>query len=248
MIKTDKLNYSIKDNSILRDISISMYKGDIISVLGPNGAGKTTFIKLLRKFLKATSGEINIYNKNIDDFNNKELSKLISYLPQTTKAISCTVKDCIMLGRKPHMKFFPSQEDYIKCKNIIQNLQLEKYKEKNILKLSGGELQKVLIARSLVQESPILFLDEPINHLDIKNQLDIMNMTKEITRQRDISTIIVLHDLNLALKYSNKILLLKNGEKIFFGSKEKLSSEILSKAYGVDIKLINYKNEKKVIY
>ena len=248
MIRTKNLNYKIKDANILKDISMDMQTGDIIAILGPNGAGKTTFIKLLRKFLKLDRGEIYLDDKSIEDFNNKELSKLISYLPQTTKAISCSVKDCIMLGRKPHMKFFPSNEDYKKCENIIRNLGLKKYKEKNILKLSGGELQKVLIARSLVQESPILFLDEPINHLDIKNQLDIMNMTKDITAQRKISTIIVLHDLNLALKYSNKILLLKNGEKIFFGSKDKLSSEILSKAYGVQIELIDYKNEKKVIY
>ena len=146
------------------------------------------------------------------------------------------------------MRFFPRKEDYQKCEKIIEELHLQKFRKKNVLNLSGGEFQKVLIARSLVQEGDILFLDEPINHLDIKNQLEIMGITKKMTKEKKLSTFVVLHDLNLAFKYADKILLLKNGENIFFGEKEKLTQEILSKAYEVELSLIDFKGEKKVIY
>ncbi|RXK13270.1 iron ABC transporter ATP-binding protein [Halarcobacter mediterraneus] len=248
MIETQKLNYSLKNKQILKDITINSKSGDVTAIIGPNGAGKSTFLKLLRKFIQKDSGEISLDNKQIEYFDNKQLSKLISYLPQTTKAIACSVEDCILLGRKPHMRFFPKKEDYDKCEKIINELNLEKFKEKNVLKLSGGEFQKVLIARSLVQEGNILFLDEPINHLDIKNQLEIMDITKNMTKQKNLTTYVVLHDLNLALKYANKILLLKNGENIFYGEKKKLKEEILSHAYEVELKLIEFKGEKKVIY
>jgi len=248
VIKTQNLHYSSKTKQILKDITITSKDGDIIAIIGPNGAGKSTLLKLLRKFILKTSGEIHLAQKKIEEYNNTQLSKSIAYLPQTTKAVACSVEDSILLGRKPHMKFFPKKEDYQKCEEIIKELHLSKFKKKNIVNLSGGELQKVLIARSLVQEGDILFLDEPINHLDIKNQLEIMDITKKMTQQKKLNTFVVLHDLNLAFKYANKILLLKNGENIFFGKKKKLTQEILSKAYEIPLNLIDFKGEKKVIY
>jgi iron complex transport system ATP-binding protein len=248
VIKTENLNYFLKNRQILKEISLNSINGDITAIIGPNGAGKSTFLKLLRKFITQTSGEILIAKKRVEQYNNKELAKLISYLPQTTKAVPCSVEDCILLGRKPHMKFFPKKEDYIKCEDIIKELHLNDFKKKNVLNLSGGEFQKVLIARSLVQEGDILFLDEPINHLDIKNQLEIMDITKKMTKQRVLTTFVVLHDLNLAFKYANKILLLKNGEKVFYGGKEQLKEDTLSTAYEVELNLIDFKGEKKVIY
>ncbi|QKF82978.1 ABC transporter ATP-binding protein [Halarcobacter ebronensis] len=248
MINVKNLNYKVKHKHILKNIVLDTKNTQITAIIGPNGAGKTTFIKLLRNFLPITSGQIDLAGKSIQSYKNKELSKLISYLPQTTKAVSCSVEDCILLGRKPHMKFFPKKSDYEKCEKIMDELHLSRLKNKNVLSLSGGELQKVLIARSLVQESDILFLDEPINHLDIKNQLEIMDITKKMTKQKKITTFVVLHDLNLAFKYADKILLLKDGENIFYGDKNEINEKILSSAYGVDIELIDYKGEKKVIY
>lgn len=248
MIETKNLSYFIKNKKILDNINLKTKHGDVIAIIGPNGAGKSTFLKLLRKLLILNSGKIYLNKKDILKLNNKELSKIIAYLPQTIKAVACSVEDCILLGRKPHIKFFPSKVDYEKCEKMTSKLNLQKFKNKNVLKLSGGELQKVLIARSLVQESEVLFLDEPINHLDIKNQLEIMNITKNMTKEKNLTTFIVLHDLNLALKFSDKILLLKNGKNIFFGDKHEITSNILSNAYEVEINLIDYKDEKKVIY
>ncbi len=111
MIETQKLNYSLKNKQILKDITINSKSGDVTAIIGPNGAGKSTFLKLLRKFIQKDSGEISLDNKQIEYFDNKQLSKLISYLPQTTKAIACSVEDCILLGRKPHMRFFPKKEE-----------------------------------------------------------------------------------------------------------------------------------------
>lgn len=248
MIRTQNLNYSLKSKQIVKQITMQAQDGEITAIIGPNGAGKTTFLKLLRDFLPKQSGEIYLAGKALEVYNNKELSKLISYLPQTTKAVACSVEDCVLLGRKPHMRFFPSKKDYQKCEHIMQELELTKFREKNVLNLSGGELQKVLIARSLVQESDILFLDEPINHLDIKNQLEIMDIAYNMTKQRGITTFVVLHDLNLAFKYADQILLLKNGENIFYGSKEELDAKTLSDAYHVEIDLIEHKGVRKVLY
>jgi len=248
VVETDSVNFILKNKQILKDITIQAQNGETIAIIGPNGAGKTTFLKMLRAFLSLTSGNIYIVNKLLEEYDNKELSKLIAYLPQTTKAVACSVEDCILLGRKPHIKYFPSAEDYKKIHQIMEELHLTKFQGKNVLNLSGGELQKVLIARSLVQESNILFLDEPINHLDIKNQLEIMDVTKEMTLQRDLVTFIVLHDLNLAFKYADKILLLQNGHNKFYGNKENLTEDILSNSYGVKINLINFNGVQKVIY
>jgi len=248
MIELDKINFSIKNKKILNDITFKSQKKNLVSIIGPNGSGKTSLLKVLRKFYTKNSGDVNLYEKELEDYTNKELALLISYLPQTTKAVPCLVEDCVLLGRKPYIKFLPKKEDYEKCKEIINKLSLEEIAKRNILDLSGGQLQKVLIARSLVQESKLLFLDEPINHLDIKNQLEIMNLAKTITYEENLLTFIVLHDLNLAFKYSDSILLLKEGEILFYGKKEDLEEETLIKAYEVDLKLIHFEDEIKVIY
>jgi len=248
MIELDKINFSIKNKKILNDITFKSEKKNLVSIIGPNGSGKTSLLKVLRKFFSKDSGKISLYDKTLEAYTNKELSLLISYLPQTTKAVPCLVEDCVLLGRKPYIKFIPKKQDHEKCENIINKLNLKSIAKKNILDLSGGQLQKVLIARSLVQESNILFLDEPINHLDIKNQLEIMDLTKNITYENSLLTFIVLHDLNLAFKYSDYILLLKEGEILFYGKKENLDEKTLIKAYEVDLKLISFEDEIKVIY
>ncbi|RXJ77091.1 iron ABC transporter ATP-binding protein [Arcobacter sp. F155] len=248
MIELDKINFSVKKKKILKEISFNSQENNLIAIIGPNGSGKSTLLKVLRNLLCKDSGDINLYEKKLESYSNKELAKLISYLPQTTKAVNCLVEDCILLGRKPHMKILPSKEDKCKCEEVIKSLNLEKLAKENILNLSGGQLQKVLIGRSLVQDSNVLFLDEPINHLDIKNQLEIMNLTKKVTYEKSLLTFVVLHDLNLAFKYANDILLLKEGKIIFFGKKSELKEQILRDTYDVDLRIINHENEIKVVY
>jgi iron complex transport system ATP-binding protein len=239
MLKIDKLNVCINNIDILRNISFELNENDFFTIIGPNGSGKTTIVKSIMNDLDY-SGNIQVNNLNIKKINFKEIAKNLGVLTQNYKIdFNATVYDIVSIGRYRHIKdIFGNLEkvDKDKIKEIMKLTNIYDLSNKNITNISGGELQRVFLAQVLVQDPDILILDEPTNHLDIKYQIEIFNILKKWSNQKNKAVIAIVHDLNLVFNYSNKSMLIKEGKIIEIGSPEKvLSKNNLNKAYDIDI-------------
>jgi len=241
----DNLEFEYKNSSILNNISLELKKGEIVAILGENGAGKSTLLKIIAKVIKPLKGTIYVDNIDIQKLNLKTFGKKIGYVNQKTNGGYLSVFDTLLLGRKIYFNTSPSKEDLKKVESILKRLNLEKKALVATNELSGGELQKVVIARAILQESEVLLLDEPTNNLDIKNQIEILKLIKEISKNK--LTILVLHDINLALKFCNKFIFMKDGKIILEGDKNIVTPNLIKEIYDIETEIIEYKNEKIVI-
>ncbi len=241
MIEVQDISYSY-DRSIdaVKDVSFSLNDGDFLSIIGPNGSGKTTLLKAIAYILEH-NGNIVINQENLKELTRKEKAKKISYFSQIKGNISeLSVHDTVMLGRYPYLTGLfstPSKNDEEVVLNAIRNLGLFDIKDKLVSQLSGGQLQRVFLAQILVQDTKIILLDEPTNHLDLKYQIETLEFIKEYAKKSNKIVISVLHDLNLARRYANKVLLLNNGKMNLFGSnKEIFDSNNINSIYEVHVK------------
>lgn len=240
MLKVKNLYFSYSNKNVLSDISFRADRGDFICLLGSNGSGKTTLLKSLNGLLKADSGQIYINNKNIENLKQRQIARLIGSVPQENQTIfSYKVKEIVVMGANPHISFVkgPTEKDYLKVYNILNNLGIRNLAEKNFNQISGGERQLVLIARALMQQADILLLDEPNAHLDFKNQHTMMEIMLQLSCRGKI-IIAAVHDPNLAYRYCQRALILSEGNLIADGKVKKIMTENnLSRAYDTDIKL-----------
>ncbi|WP_290596317.1 MULTISPECIES: ABC transporter ATP-binding protein [unclassified Archaeoglobus] len=245
MITVKNLSFSYNSEPVLNDLNFEAREGEVIFILGPNGSGKTTLLKCIAGILKPR-GAILVENQSLNDISKRELAKKLAYVPQRGDTGFLTVFDVILLGRKPYMGFGPTNEDYRIVKDVMSLLSLEKLAFRRLNELSGGELQKVMIARALAQRPRILLLDEPTNNLDVKNQIEIMRLIRKIAKESNISVISTMHDLNLASLYADRILMIKNGKIFASGGIEVLNKENIKAVYGVDVEVVRM-NGKAVI-
>lgn len=249
MIEIKNLSFSYNKNKrVLKDINLSIKEGTTYILLGPNGVGKSTLIKCLLGLLKPQEGEILFDHKNIKELSHKEKAQYLSFVPQLIEGNDLTVDEYIMLGRLPHFAIYPHQEDYQKVNEIIDRFNLGDIKERITSEISGGERQKAAIARSLIQDSKVIIFDEPTSNLDIKSQLEILNILKDITKKQNKASLISMHDINLALSLGDKFIFLKDETIYQICSKEEISEELLKSVYQTKIKLINHDGKKVVIY
>ena len=234
---------------ILDSVSLSSDQGKMTAIIGPNGAGKSTLLKCIIGLVKPEKAAIIRYDrKELGTLKRKELSGMISYMPQTTQPVPSSVYNAVLLGRRPHISWRPGRKDHDICLSVIEELGLFPLKDECVCRISGGEFQKVLIARALVQGTPILLLDEPINHLDLKNQIEIMELMASLTKKHDLIVLVVLHNLNLAFRYADAITLMNNGKISYYGAKDALSANCLSEAYQVNIKIESFGNDSYVLF
>ncbi|MCX8172723.1 MAG: ABC transporter ATP-binding protein [Archaeoglobaceae archaeon] len=239
MLEVEKLTYSYGRRNVLRDIVFSVDKGEIIFIIGPNGSGKTTLLKCLNGILKSR-GAIYIEKMELDKLTPNEIAKKFGYVPQRGEISFLTVFDAILLGRKPYIKWEVSREDIEKVEETIKMLKIEHLAFRKLNELSGGEIQLVLIARALAQQPKYLLMDEPTNNLDIKNQIEVMRLIKKAVKEKGISAIVTMHDINLALNYAEKVLMLKDCEIFAFGGKEVINKDVLSAVYGIRADILRY--------
>jgi iron complex transport system ATP-binding protein len=208
----------------LRDISFNIPKGCCVGIIGPNGSGKTTLLKAITGYIPSKSGTIQYCNHAIESYSKQALSKEIAIVLQSTELDqSMHVEDYILLGRNPYRKrwqFWESEEDVHIAETVMKITQIESLRYRQLNALSGGEKQLVRIARALAQEPNLFLLDEPTNHLDIAHQLQILTLLNRLQRQKNMSIMIVLHDLNLASEFCDQLILMENG-KIFKMGKAK---------------------------
>ena len=211
-IKVEELAFFYPGVQILKGINTSVSKGEIIALVGPNGSGKSTLMKCMNKILHYQIGTIEVEGKAVSEISHLEMAKKIAYVPQhEIKVSGVKVFDMILTGRKPYISWKPSERDYNIVTDVMEWLKISHIAMKDISELSGGQQQMVYIARAIAQEPDILLLDEPTNNLDVKHQLEIMELLKTLSAQGK-TIIVTLHDINLAIKYCQKFILLKSGK------------------------------------
>lgn len=214
ILKTETLSCGYGRETILTDISFSLKQGEIASVIGPNGSGKTTLLRSLSRILPVKQGRITLAANNLKTLNRKELARLIAVVGQRQKAPALTVEEYVLLGRIAHYRpfqFLESRHDLEIVRHYMELTGILDCRSFLLNELSGGQQQLAAITRAMVQEPAVLLLDEPTSHLDIAHQISILNLILDLNRSMGLTVLMVLHDLNLAAEYSNRLLLLKNG-------------------------------------
>ena len=235
-LKVKNVEFSYASVPILKDICIELAASEMLGVVGPNGAGKSTLLRCIDRILKPQRGSILLDEREIKKMNMLELAKKLGYIPQSTAQVfPATVFDTVLLGRRPHVGWRSGEKDRKNVLKALQMLNIEKFAMRDINELSGGQQQKVFIARALTQEPDVLLFDEPTSNLDIKHQLEVMEIIKSIVREKEISAIMAIHDLNLASRYADRIIMMTDGEIFSAGdSVSVLTPESIKQVYGVE--------------
>lgn len=223
-----------KKKTILKNISLEFPEKKFIAVLGPNGSGKTTLVKQINQILKPQSGNVFFDGVPVSSISVMEMAKKIAYVPQMTSGImNGSVMDTVMLGRRPYIKWKPSDQDIQIVNQVLMRFHLEEIAQREFNQLSGGQKQTVLIARALAQTPEVYLFDEPVSFLDVKNQLEIMTAARELVDNDKKTVIMVVHDLNMALRFSDYVIIMKNGEVFAKGTpQEVLTEENIFHVYG----------------
>ncbi|MDD2679458.1 MAG: ABC transporter ATP-binding protein [Candidatus Omnitrophica bacterium] len=214
LLKIENLSAGYYSGDIIKGVSLDVAAGDFIGIIGPNGSGKTTLLRLCSKILHPRKGRIYFSEKDILTMDLKEFCRKVAFVSQDiATGFSFSVMELVLMGRIPHLKRlqFETRKDIAICEKALALTDASALKEKMIDELSAGERQRAIIARALAQEPVLLLLDEPTAHLDIGHQIQVMDLLKKLNRQNNLTIVMVLHDLNLASAYCNRICLLDNG-------------------------------------
>ena len=239
-ITIKSLTFGYNGSMILDNLNLVVEDSEVLGLVGPNGSGKTTLIKCMDKILKP-KGSILIDGRDIDTVSRTELAKRLGYVPQSSSTpLATTVFDTVLMGRRPHISWRVSDSDLDKVADILGLLHLEYLAMRDFSQLSGGQKQKVLIARALAQEPEVLLLDEPTSSLDMKHQLEVMETISSLVKEKKISAVMALHHLNLASMFVDKLAILKGGKIYAAGEPiDLLNAKNIRDVYGVEAVVMN---------
>jgi iron complex transport system ATP-binding protein len=232
---------------VLEEASFAMKKGEVLAILGTNGTGKTTLLKCLNRILTPAAGTVLIKDEPVAAFSRNALAQKMGYVEQQRAGSRATVFNTVLLGRKPYVRWDITQNDMAIAAQALETLGLEEYALRYLDELSGGELQKVVIARALAQEPEILLMDEPTSSLDLKNQIEVVNLIRQISRNQGIAAVVAMHDLNLALRFADRFILLKDKTIYAAGGSEVMTSENIEAVYAVPVAIAVHNGSRVVI-
>ncbi|MDY6910807.1 MAG: ABC transporter ATP-binding protein [Chloroflexota bacterium] len=235
-LELEGIRFGYNSVDILQDVCLTVEKGQVLSLVGPNGSGKTTLLKCINKILKPKRGTLLLEENDIARMGLKELAREIGYVPQSAPVtLPLTVFDTVLLGRKPYVNWRTGERDKEITFRMIELMELEHLAFRMFNELSGGEKQRVLMARAFAQEPQVLLLDEPTSNLDLRHQFDVLDLVIDMVKERELSAVMAIHDLNLASRFSDRIVMLKDGEIYAVGtSKKVLNAENIRVVYGVE--------------
>ncbi|QJD84941.1 heme ABC transporter ATP-binding protein [Cohnella herbarum] len=236
MLQVEHLSKSYDEANILADIGFSVRRGEFFGILGPNGSGKSTLLKMISGVEKMSSGQIRIDGKDLGDYSRKELSRSLAVLQQESlPSVNFTVKEVVEMGRYPYQNWLGEEKgDHEAIINSILNkLKLVELQDRSLQYLSGGERQRVALGKVMAQQPKLLLLDEPTTYLDIGYQIQIMDLVKAWQNEERLTVVAVLHDLNLASIYCDRLLMIHKGEAVCLGTPEEIMrSELIKQVYG----------------
>ncbi|BBE31614.1 heme ABC transporter ATP-binding protein [Tepiditoga spiralis] len=251
MINVKNLNLKIENKKILKNINLNINKKGFYGILGPNGSGKTTLLDVLTGIRNDFNGTVKLFNKSISNLTKKEIAKKVSLVPQSFEILfPFSIFEIIEMGRYPHKNRFEGLKKYdLKViEKVLKDMDLFEIKEQNVMTLSGGEKQRIIFARALVQETELLFLDESTSNLDLYYTHTLLKLVKEKVNNNNLTVISVFHDFNLASMYCDEIFLMKDGEIKKHGiTKDVLTPENIFDIFKIKTSILNHKNKKILI-
>lgn len=247
MLTVQNLSFRYGAAPVLSEISLTVERGDIAVVLGPNGAGKTTLLKCLNRILTPASGKVLVEGRPVASMSRNELGRTFAYIPQTQPVTETTVFDAVLLGRRPHIAWRMSRKDVTMTAAILDRMGLADLSLRYLDELSGGERQKVGIARALLQEPKVLLLDEPTSNLDLRNQLEAMETVSRIAREHAMAVVVSMHDLNLALRYGTRFFFLKKGCLVENALQGTLTRDMVERVYDVRVEMTMHRGTPVVL-
>ena len=248
MMEIKHLSYHYKGYpQVLNDVSFDIEPGKFLAILGNNGVGKSTLLKCFNHILKPDAGEVLLEGNNLLKMSGREVAKQVAFVSQSVPSTQMTVHDVVMLGRRPYMKWGFTPEDHAIVHEAMDRMGLNAMRGRFLGQLSGGEKQKVMLARALAQQPKALLLDEPTSALDIQNQYQVLKIVRNICHKDNMVAVVVIHDLNLALRFCDHFLLLKDGKVYRHGDRSILDSTALKEVYGVDAKVVEIEGRHMVL-
>ena len=249
MIELKNIGFAYDKNAapVLRDVSFTLADGQCASVLGNNGAGKSTLLKCIDRILRPQSGQVLIDGQDVFTLSANDMARQVAYVAQNARSSDLLVFDTVLLGRRPYIRWDVSEHDREIVSSLLERMKLTHLAMRPLSHLSGGEAQKVLLARALAQEPRLLLLDEPTSNLDPRNQHEVMQLVRKIAEERNICVITVLHDLNLAIRYSDRFLLLKDSGVYASGGAECMTPENIETVYSMHVHIIEHRGIPVVV-
>ncbi len=238
ILKVAGLSFRYTSSPLIRDTHFAVEEGEILTILGPNGEGKSTLLKCLNRVLSPQEGTVLVDDQNLKKLNLPQIARRVSWVPQQSETSRMKVYDLILLGRKPRFTWGPGKEDHRQVEKALNLLGIEHLALRYADELSGGELQLVQIARALAQEPRVILFDEPTSSLDISNQHRLMPRIQSIIHGEKRAAVMTMHDINLALRYSDKFLLLKEGRVSAIGGREIINDASIEEVYKMKSRVV----------
>ena len=239
-IRTENLTFAYKDKSVLDGVSLSIERGEMVGILGPNGSGKTTLLKIFSAVLRGR-GEVKLNGRSIETYGKRELSRLFAMVPQESQVLfPYTVAEIVLMGRASYHSPFAleGRKDLEVARASMELTDCLSFSDRYLHELSGGEKQRVIIARALAQEPQILLLDEPSAFLDLKHQVQVFELMRRLNRERGLTIVAALHDLNLAALFFPRLVMLRDGRIYRNGSpREVLTEKTIDEVYGIRVRV-----------
>lgn len=250
MVEVRNVSKQYGGKVVLEETTVTIQKGKITSFIGPNGAGKSTLLSIMSRLIKKDSGEIYIDGQEIGSCDSKELAKKMSILKQANQInIRLTIKDLVSFGRFPYSQGRLTEEDWVHINQALSYMKLEDIQDKYLDQLSGGQCQRAFIAMVIAQDTDYIFLDEPLNNLDMKHSVEIMKLLKRLVKELGKTIVIVIHDINFASVYSDYIVALKNGRIVKEGPPEEIiETSVLEEIYDMTIPIQTIDNQRIGVY
>lgn len=242
-IAVQNVCFAYNSHPILQDVNLEVQKGQVVSIVGPNGAGKSTLLKCMARLLKPQGGTVYLNGKDIAGQKSRDLAKAMGYVPQNIRDVfPFTVLETVLMGRKPHLTWDVGDEDFRVVTQVMKFLEIEELAERPLDQLSGGQKQKVFVARALAQQPEVFLFDEPTSNLDVRHQLEVFTTIKQLAETEGRTVIVVVHDLNLATRFSDMLVMLKQGAIYATGKPEQVITEDNIRAvYNVSVAIMESK-------
>ncbi len=242
LLSVQDLHFAYDETPVLTGVHLDLLSGETVGIIGPNGSGKSTLLKLLGGILPSPPGSVTLQDRDLPRYSRKQLAQIIAWIPQDFHlAFSFSVSDVVMMGRHPYLSAFrfESREDVEIVQRAMEITDTLKFSGRRFNELSGGEKQRVLIASAIAQSPQLMLLDEPTASLDLKYQLQVIQILQRLNLQRGITLVLAMHDLHLASRFCSRLILLKNGRIVRDGPAEwVLQKEILEEVYGVSLRIV----------